>query len=139
MTRTERTKQFNSKIDDDYFYRVFNYVKNNCHKPNIHYILKNYKNLYDKLEYIDMVLDLDALKQAEENWDQWGDEPYEWLWLDWKKISTHKDLNIDFLLKHQDKDLQWREIYIHDNLSLEWIEKFPNKSWDWIKITKLSH
>jgi hypothetical protein len=76
------------------------------------------------LEWIDRVLKISSEEQYK--------------MLDWKKISKHKNMNLDFIDRHLDKNLIWGEngLSANQNLKLEWIEKYPKKNWCWYTISQ---
>ena len=141
MSRIQRTQKFNSKISDDYFYRLFSYVKKNCHKINIIYVFLNFINLYDKIEYIKMILELDALKyeevelEFEFELEDDSDEEVEWSWLDWKKISKIKDLDKELIIEHHNKDWDWEYLSRREDLPIGLVLQYPYKCWNWIELS----
>ena len=124
MSRQKRINKFNKKIEEDYFNRILNIYMNNIEHTNIVCLLNNFEQFYDNLEWIDRVLEISSEEQYK--------------MLDWKKISKHKNMNLDFIDRHLNKNFIWGEYGLssNQNLKLEWIEKYPKKNWCWFTISQ---
>ena len=109
MLRKDRTKEFNYLIKEEHFYRIAIIIKKNAHERDILQLISNYDNFYEKLEWIDIILSMTALT----NWET----------LDWKRISSHTDLTLEFLLKHEGKPWNGYYLSINPNYTIEWEHK----------------
>jgi hypothetical protein len=95
-------------INENNFYRVAIYIKQNSHKKNILQLICNYDNFYENIQWIYIILSMTELQ--------------DWSCLDWTRISKHRDLTIEFILKHQNKPWDWLEISKHPNFNVEWLK-----------------
>ena len=124
MLRKTRTKNFNNFIKEDYFFRILSFVKNNSYKENILQLISKYDNFYENIEWIKIILSLNGITD------------WEYLDLDWERISTHKDLTGDLILEHIDKPWDFWELSEHPNFNIEWIREFPEEDWNYYELSK---
>ncbi len=52
----------------------------------------------------------------------------------WKTISRHKELNLNFLKKIPHK-IDWKTLSYNSNLQLSWLLEFPEKEWDIYRLS----
>jgi hypothetical protein len=53
----------------------------------------------------------------------------------WIPISSHKNIPLEFIIKHPEYPWNWHEVSKNPNLTPEFIEQYPDLPWNWSIIT----
>ena len=112
MSRYQRIKKLNDKLNKKWENNILSFIKYNIDKDLNWYSISS--NPYITFE---MVLDNEHL-------------PWKWVY-----ISRHKNITWDIIEKYPNKPWNWNGISQNKNITIDIILKNPDKPWNWINIS----